>query len=98
LGRGQRALAFALDGKLFQILARGEEARGCVGASKEELSKARAKFQHGPKETRSEDKQTGKGGEGAVRKATKERLRQHAEQEKINRACDQQGDRITGCA
>ena len=66
--------------------------------SKEELPEARAKFQHRPKDTRSEDEQTGKGSEGTVRKAAKERLRQHAEQEKINGACDQQRDRITGCA
>ena len=50
LGRGQRALAFALDGKLFQILARGEEARRRVGAPKEELPEAGAKFEHRPKD------------------------------------------------
>ena len=66
---------------------------GASVAPKKDLAEARAKFEHRPKDARSEDEQTGEGGESAVRKAAKERLRQHAEQEKINGACDKERDR-----
>ena len=56
---GERALAFALDRELFQILARGEESRGAsVCAERGSRPRLRAEFEHWPEDSRSEDQQS----------------------------------------
>src|SRR2546423_5193939 len=91
LGRSEGAFPFALDGDLFQLFARDENAPGFrEAAAQQEMTRAFTNLENRPEQNRKPFQHAAQRRERAKWETAKERFRQNAQDKKINRQRDQE--------